>query len=299
MPFNEAQSRAVRHGKGPMMVLAGPGSGKTTVIVGRVRNLVENQGVSPSNILVITFTRAAAREMEERYLAYDMEQTGGRVSFGTFHSVFFRILKLAYQYDGGNIVREEQQVQFIREEMGRLSLDVEDEGEFIRSILSEISMVKGEMIPLEHYYAKNCSEEIFKQLYEAGYEIEKIRLIDEYDADDEKSMSDNNSSAFNFRYISYSTKLSKHALGLAVDINTLYNPYVKYVDGRRNVEPANAEKYTDRSIEFPHKIDHGDLCYKVFTEHGFEWGGDWEHAKDYQHFEMPDEWIEKSSCRKM
>ena len=97
-------------------------------------------------------------------------------------------------------------------------------------------------------------------------------------------MSDNNSSAFNFRYISYSTKLSKHALGLAVDINTLYNPYVKYVDGRRNVEPANAEKYTDRSIEFPHKIDHDDLCYKVFAEHGFEWGGDWEHAKDYQHF---------------
>ena len=141
--------------------------------------------------------------------------------------------------------------------------------------------------------------DIFKQLYEAGYEIEKIRLIDEYDADDEKSMRDNNSSAFNFRYISYSTKLSKHALGLAVDINTLYNPYVKYVDGRRNVEPANAEKYTDRSIEFPHKIDHDDLCYKVFAEHGFEWGGDWEHAKDYQHFEMPDEWIEKSSCRKM
>lgn len=64
-------------------------------------------------------------------------------------------------------------------------------------------------------------------------------------------------------------------------------------------EPANAEKYTDRSIEFPHKIDHDDLCYKVFAEHGFEWGGDWEHAKDYQHFEMPDEWIEKSSCRKM
>ena len=141
--------------------------------------------------------------------------------------------------------------------------------------------------------------DIFKQLYEAGYEIEKIRLIDEYDADDEKSMSDNNSSAFNFRYISYSTKLSKHALGLAVDINTLYNPYVKYVDSRRNVEPANAEKYTDRSVEFLHKIDHGDLCYKVFAEHGFEWGGDWEHAKDYQHFEMPDEWIEKSSCRKM
>lgn len=70
-------------------------------------------------------------------------------------------------------------------------------------------------------------------------------------------------------------------------------------EARRNVEPANAEKYTDRSIEFPHKIDHDDLCYNVFAEHGFEWGGDWEHAKDYQHFEMSDEWIEKSSCRKM
>lgn len=139
--------------------------------------------------------------------------------------------------------------------------------------------------------------DIFKQLYEAGYEIEKIRLIDEYDADDEKSMSDNNSSAFNFRYISYSTTLSKHALGLAVDINTLYNPYVKNVDGRRNVEPANAEKYTDRSVWFPHKIDHDDLCYKVFVQHGFEWGGDWEHTKDYQHFEMPDEWIEKSFAK--
>mgnify|MGYP002581862490 FL=1 len=134
--------------------------------------------------------------------------------------------------------------------------------------------------------------DIFKQLYEAGYEIEKIRLIDEYDADDERSMRDNNSSAFNFRYISYSTTLSKHALGLAVDINTLYNPYVKKVDGRRNVEPANAEKYTDRSVDFLHKIDHDDLCYKLFVEHGFEWGGDWEHAKDYQHFEMTDEWIE-------
>lgn len=123
--------------------------------------------------------------------------------------------------------------------------------------------------------------DIFKQLYEAGYEIEKIRLIDEYDADDERSMRDNNSSAFNFRYISYSTTLSKHALGLAVDINTLYNPYVKKVDGRRNVEPANAEKYTDRSVDFLHKIDHDDLCYKLFVEHGFEWGGDWVTENSY------------------
>ena len=141
--------------------------------------------------------------------------------------------------------------------------------------------------------------DIFKQLYEAGYEIEKIRLIDEYDADDEKSMRDNNSSAFNFRYISYTTKLSKHALGMAVDINTLYNPYIKEVDGRLSIEPANAAEYVDRSKDFPHKIDHDDICYKLFVKHGFEWGGDWTASKDYQHFEMTDEWIEKSSCRKM
>lgn len=181
MPFNEAQSQAVCHGKGPMMVLAGPGSGKTTVIIGRVKNLIREQGVNPSNILVITFTRAAAREMEERYLAGG-GAAGGRVSFGTFHSVFFRILKLAYRYDGSNIVREEQKEKFIREQMERLSLEVEDEGEFIRSVLSEISLVKGEMMSLDHYYAKNCSEEIFKSLYQ-NYE-ERMRRQGLLDFDD-------------------------------------------------------------------------------------------------------------------
>ncbi len=128
--------------------------------------------------------------------------------------------------------------------------------------------------------------DIFKELYKAGYQIEKVRLIDEYNAQDELSMRDNNSSAFNFRFISYSTTLSKHAMGLAVDINTLYNPYIKQVDGRLNIEPANAVNYVDRNRQFPHKIDHDDLCYKLFTKHGFEWGGDWEDSKDYQHFEI-------------
>lgn len=128
--------------------------------------------------------------------------------------------------------------------------------------------------------------DIFKELYKAGYQIEKVRLIDEYNAQDELSMRDNNSSAFNFRYISYSTILSKHAIGLAVDINTLYNPYIKQVDGRLNIEPANAVNYVDRNRQFPHKIDHDDLCYKLFTKYGFEWGGDWEDSKDYQHFEI-------------
>ena len=135
--------------------------------------------------------------------------------------------------------------------------------------------------------------DIFHELYKAGYQIEKVRLIDEYNAEDELSMSDNNSSAFNFRYISYTTKLSKHALGMAVDINTLYNPYIKKVDGRLNIEPANAADYVDRNREFPHKIDHDDLCYKLFLQHGFDWGGDWTESKDYQHFEMPDSECDK------
>ena len=98
-------------------------------------------------------------------------------------------------------------------------------------------------------------------------------------------MSDNNSSAFNFRFISQTTKISKHGLGRAVDINTLYNPYVTTVDGKRSIEPANAADYVDRSVDFPYKIDHDDLCYQLFKEHGFSWGGDWQHSKDYQQFE--------------
>ena len=126
---------------------------------------------------------------------------------------------------------------------------------------------------------------IFEELYKADYPIEKVRLVDEYDADDEASMSDNNSSAFNFRFISHTMRISRHGLGMAVDINTRYNPYVKTVDGKLSIEPANGADYVDRSKDFPHKIDHEDLCYKLFKEHGFTWGGDWTHSKDYQHFE--------------
>ena len=127
--------------------------------------------------------------------------------------------------------------------------------------------------------------DIFKQLYEAGYPIEKIRLIDEYDADDERSMEDNNTSAFNFRFISYTTTVSKHGQGMAVDINPLYNPYVKEVNGKLVIEPASAGKYVDRTGDFDHKIDENDLAYKLFTAAGFTWGGSWSTLKDYQHFE--------------
>lgn len=178
MAFNEAQTEAIRHHQGPALVLAGPGSGKTTVITNRIRYLTEEYGADPGSILVITFTRAAAREMKERY--ENMTETGcSRVSFGTFHSVFFTILKLAYRYQASNIIREDQRIRIIREQLERCDLDLEDEGEFITSILSEISMVKGEMLDLDHYYARNCSQQIFKSLYQA-YEsaLRRQNLLD-------------------------------------------------------------------------------------------------------------------------
>ena len=146
-------------------------------------------------------------------------------------------------------------------------------------------MHEGEMIV--NYHIAGDVLDIFRQLYAAGYPIGRIRLVDEYDADDELSMEDNNTSSFNFRFISHTTRVSKHGLGLAVDINTLYNPYTKIVDGVRIVEPVTGEPYLDREADFPCRIDHDDLCYRLFTERGFEWGGDWEDRKDYQHFEIP------------
>lgn len=121
---------------------------------------------------------------------------------------------------------------------------------------------------------------IFKKLYDNRYMIEKIRLIDNYNADDEKSMADNNSSCFCYRNIADSDELSLHSLGLAVDINPLYNPYI--VNGK--VMPASAEPYADRTRNFNYKIDENDYCYKVFRSFGFKWGGHWENSKDYQHF---------------
>ena len=128
--------------------------------------------------------------------------------------------------------------------------------------------------------------EIFKELYRQKYPIQRIRLIDDYDASDERSMRDNNSSCFCYRRISGTTKLSKHAQGMAVDINTLYNPYVRTgKNGRRIVEPATATKYVDRRKSFPYKIVKGDLLHRLFLQHGFKWGGSWRTMKDWQHFE--------------
>lgn len=127
--------------------------------------------------------------------------------------------------------------------------------------------------------------EIFYELYEAHYPIEKIALIDAYGGDDELSMQDNNTSCFNYRDRP-SGSLSNHAYGLAIDLNPLYNPYVApAADGSLTIAPAGGEDYVDREQPFDHKIDKEDLAYELFTEHGFTWGGSWNSLKDYQHFE--------------
>ncbi len=126
--------------------------------------------------------------------------------------------------------------------------------------------------------------DIFKELFDAKYPIEKMVLIDTYGGDDDASMSDNNTSSFNFRTVEGTTSLSKHAYGLAIDINPLYNPYIPIRNDVAVVLPASAQAYADREAECEYYIRHGDVCYEAFVSRGFTWGGDWPTEKDYQHF---------------
>ncbi len=128
--------------------------------------------------------------------------------------------------------------------------------------------------------------EIMYELYRNDYLIEKMVLIDEYGGDDELSMQDNNTSSFNYRMKTGQNSLSNHSLGLAIDINPLYNPYViERANGELYFAPSNSSDYIDRDADFSYKLDSNDLCVQLFKEHGFSWGGDWRSSKDYQHFE--------------
>lgn len=157
------------HKDGPMLVLAGPGSGKTSVITNRTRALIEEYGINPREILVITFTKAAATEMKERFLTtMGIEQSA--VNFGTFHAIFFTILKYAYNFTAANILREEDKVRFFTEMIRKMQLEIEDEKEFVSNIISEVSLVKSERMQINYYYSMNCSEEAFQKIYNE-YEV--------------------------------------------------------------------------------------------------------------------------------
>ena len=182
MIFNDAQQKAIKHGKGPMLVLAGPGSGKTAVITRRILELTQ-KGVAAGNILVITFTKAAAAEMQERFERLQKSEgeagSPGRVNFGTFHAVFFKILKYAYQWDASNIIREEDSTQMLSDIIRKFSMEIEDEREFIDGIRSEISKIKSERIDIKTYYSMNCPEEQFQRIFlEYTEKMKQKRLID-------------------------------------------------------------------------------------------------------------------------
>lgn len=146
----------------------------------------------------------------------------------------------------------------------------------------------GELI-VNQYIAEDIVE-IFRELYDVKYPIERMVLVDEYDADDNTSMAADNTSSFNYRNVDGTKHLSLHSYGLAIDINPKYNPYVRTINHQTVVLPDNGTKYADRSLDCPYYIDTEDACYKAFIKHGFTWGGAWKHSKDYQHFqkEPPD-----------
>ena len=146
------------------MVLAGPGSGKTSVIVERTAYMTGEGKIPSSSVLVVTFSRAAAVEMKERFLKFT-GQSGTRVTFGTFHGVFYGILKQAYNLTSANILSEEEKNGILRELALNFGGELASEGDFTEEIAKEISMVKGNRISLEHYYSSCCPDEVFRQIY--------------------------------------------------------------------------------------------------------------------------------------
>jgi DNA helicase-2/ATP-dependent DNA helicase PcrA len=160
------------------MVLAGPGSGKTAVITQRTQNLINEYQVDPANILVITFTKAAALEMKQRFLLLRGESRT-RVTFGTFHAVFFMVLKTAYHFESSNIISEEQKYQLMREIVSYHHLEYRDENEFLGNLIGEVSKVKNERIALANFYSSQCGEEVFRKIYtEYDRRLRGNRLID-------------------------------------------------------------------------------------------------------------------------
>lgn len=180
--YSDAQVRAITHVSGPMMVLAGPGSGKTTVITKRVSYLIQNHGVDPGNILVITFTKAAAQEMKQRFqkqAEQDHIAGSGAVQFGTFHAIFFTILRHAYHYTVDNIIRDDVRYQILRELVAETDLEIRDEAEFLGDLAGEIGRVKGERLDLSHYYSPLCPGETFRHIFQRYQKaLERRRLID-------------------------------------------------------------------------------------------------------------------------
>ena len=178
MSFNQAQKKAIMHGDGPCLVLAGPGSGKTLTIVNRIKYLIEDRKVRPEEILVITFTKYAAAEMKLRLKAL-MEGRNVPLTVGTFHGIYYGILKWAYHFGPQNILSEEEKYQLVRRIVSRQEAEIFDEEDFLQEVVTEIGVVKNNRLDISQYEAKKCSSEMFRNIY-CEYEAlrKKARKID-------------------------------------------------------------------------------------------------------------------------
>lgn len=178
MRFSKEQSVAIMHTDGPMMVIAGPGSGKTTVITRRIKYLIESAGVSPADILVITFTRAAALEMEQRFKSITQGENY-QVRFGTFHSIFFWIIKRAYGLDNSSVINETEKRNMLDGIVKTMSVDYDNKEDVISSIMSQISLVKCNMIDVENYYSTDMPENYFREIYRRfDKEMKRVGKLD-------------------------------------------------------------------------------------------------------------------------
>jgi DNA helicase-2/ATP-dependent DNA helicase PcrA len=169
--FNKSQIQAISHMDGPAMVLAGPGSGKTTVITHRIKNLIEKAEVRPENILVVTFTKAAAISMQKRFSTLMNGGKGRPVTFGTFHSVFYKILRKSRRYEATEILSERQKTDYIREIIGRYGISSNDISELSQNIINDIGNIKGNMLNAQEYEPSCCKKEDFIKVYNA-YNLE-------------------------------------------------------------------------------------------------------------------------------
>lgn len=168
--LNNEQKKAVMHFRGPCLVIGTPGSGKTRVITERICYLVQHHKINPSNILVITFTKAAAIEMKKRYNNI-VGEISGKVQFGTFHAIFFMILKVAYNFTAANIISDSTKRSILREIVSSIDIEIHDENEFLDDLEVKISLIKGGM--------KDCTEDIIKKIYDKYQnELMRQRLID-------------------------------------------------------------------------------------------------------------------------
>ena len=177
--FNKSQIQAISHMDGPAMVLAGPGSGKTTVITYRIKNLIEKAEVRPENILVVTFTKAAAISMQKRFSTLMNGGKGQLVTFGTFHSVFYKILRKSRRYEATEILSERQKTDYIREIIGRYGISSNDISELSQNIINDIGNIKGNMLNAQEYEPSCCKKEDFIKVYNVyNLELKKDGKMD-------------------------------------------------------------------------------------------------------------------------